>query len=62
MQININKEQADALYSIYTDIMGFVENSRDYQDVSKPEEDAGHIRGLLDQLKIEYNLDYQSGK
>lgn len=61
MQINVNKEQADALYSIYTDIMGFVENNGEYQDVSKPKEDAQNIRGLLDQLKIEYNLEYKIG-
>lgn len=57
--VEVDKDQINALYSIYKDICGFVENNKEYQDVSKAEKDADRIKAILDQ--VEGDFEYRKG-
>ena len=57
--VYISKEQADALFSMYTDIMSWVESNREYQDVEKAENEANMVKEILDQTDFEF--EYKTG-
>ena len=58
-EVYVSEDAANALFSIYSDIMGWVESNRDYQDVEKAEQDAELVKSILDQTS--YDFEYKRG-
>jgi hypothetical protein len=58
-KVFISKDNADILFSIYTDMMRWVNDNREYQDVEKCESEAKVIKEILDQT--DYEFEYKRG-
>lgn len=57
--VYVSEDAANALFSIYSDIMGWVDSNRDYQDVEKAEKDAELVKSIIDQTDFEF--EYKRG-